>query len=72
MSDRTLYLWKNAGEGGPWVDTDKMRQELIEDDVLVPMEPVGYINVRESGFISREQDIEPGRYVLFPLEADDA
>ena len=37
----------------------------------VKVEPVGYINVRDSGFISREQDLEPGRYGLVRLEATD-
>jgi len=34
-----LYRWVNAEDGGPWVDTEDMRQELIADGVLVPVKP---------------------------------
>jgi len=59
MSEQ-LYRWSNQSNGA-WVDTEDMRQELIEDGVLVPVERcehgeidkhrLGYFDTLEGGFM---------------------
>ena len=60
MSEQ-LYRWSNQSNGA-WVDTEDMRQELIEDGVLVPVERSETIIeiVNERTVLSSGIDLGPG------------